>query len=412
MSTLFNTQTAVIAVMVVVALAVLTGVLGYMRLPGISGKRGAGSNKVLRRSSGADETEALAGVAEREYYARKTPAYRALALRQIRKWSAIAGAVLMAGLGAWSAVGVHEGVAKDAEPGSIDWILGWVLEPVLLSGVALIVIARAMLAMAGARLSPSAWGIELGLLGLSVAANAHALPDNPTLADYVMRLTGPIGCLLVSLVLVLVEKAVQAADIEVSAQTEDRWDGVRTRLADTATSMAERAADSLAVKLSGVSVDAERTVADTPTGQGADTSADTSIVTSRTAADSTTGQPVSVAATSDITAADTTADTNGRTPGHHVDTVTDAPSDTANGQAADNTKDVSAPAKRTVFEDALDKARTLGADTVDSLSVRALAEAIGCGRTTASQVRAAVLEEQAEGNADEADTYARAGESR
>ena len=89
-----------------------------------------------------------------------------------------------------------------------------------------------------------------------------------------------------------------------------------------------------------------------------------------------------------------------------MDTVADAPPDTANGQAADNTKDVSAPAKRTVFEDALDKARTLGADTVDSLSVRALAEAIGCGRTTASQVRAAVLEEQAEGNADEADTYA------
>ncbi|MCA1191646.1 hypothetical protein [Saccharopolyspora sp. 6V] len=393
MSTLIDANTGIALVVIVVALVVLTGVLYRRR-----SDRGANSAKVRYRTAGADQTESLAVVAEREYYARKTPAYRALALRQIRKWAAIAGGFLMLGLGAWSAVGVQHAVAAGAARGSIEWLLGWVLEPVLLTGVALIVIVRSALALAGAHLSGWVWGIELGLLGLSVAANVQALPVAPSGADYVMRLTGPVGCLLVSLVLVLVEKAVQAADIAVSAETTGRFDGVRTRLADTATKIAERAADTLADRLSGDDSDSERTPADTAAGQVPDTTADSAARVQRTAADSGDGQAASV----DLSSADTEADSKSDTAGHPAGQVPDAAADgtadsgadTASAGSSDTSDEAPGQGGRTVFERALDAARELDADTIETLSVRALAERIGCGKTTAGQVRSHLLAEQ------------------
>lgn len=357
MDTLTTAPTAIGIVLIGVALAALAGV-GYRR-----SNQGSDSTRVQRRSNAVDETEALADIAEREYWARKKPAYRALALRRIRTWSAATGAVLMLGLGAWSAVGVQHAVAGAAPRGSIEWLLGWILEPVLLTGVALIVIVRSALAMVNARLSGWVWAIEIGLLSLSVAANVQALPTQPTTADFVMRLTGPIGCLLVSLVLVLVEQAVQAADIKVAAETGSRWGGVRTRLADTATGVAEKAADTLAARFTGHPADTESSAPDTGSGQ-----------------------TVSNAVTSTDTRLDTGADTASHPSGQGWDTASDdgldTGSDTPSGQA-----------QRTVFDQALDAARALGADTVDTLSVRALASRLGCGRTTAAQVRNAVLEE-------------------
>lgn len=350
-------------------------------------KRGANSTKVQRRTAGAAETSALADVAKTVYYARHTPAYRALALHEIRRWSAICGAVLMLGFGAWSAVGVQHAVAGSSPVGSIEWVLGWVLEPVLLAGVALIVLVRSALALAGAKLSPWVWAIELGLLGLSVAANVKALPAVPTGSDYVMRMTGPVGCLLVSLVMVAVERSVQKADIEVSRQNERerRWDTVRTRALDTAADVADKGVGRIADKLSATVADAHPdTPADAPVGSDRTAAGPMPDTTVRTLP----SRPVRWADTS----TDTPAATNGRAAGHDTGQAADA----AAGHVTDTSADAPEAPVRTRYEEAMDKARELGADTVDTLSVRALASRLGCGKTTAAQVRNQILEEQSQ----------------
>lgn len=354
-------------------------------------KRGADSTRVKNRRAGAEETEALADVAKTSYYARHTPAYRALALHRIRKWSAICGAVLMLGFGAWSAVGVQHAIAGTAEVGSVAWVLGWVLEPVLLAGVALIVLVRSALALAGARLSPWVWAIELGLLGLSVAANVKALPVDPSGSDYVMRMTGPVGCLLVSLVMVAVERSVQKADIEVSRQNERerRWDSVRTRMADTAVSVADRGVGRLADRLSGAAADTRPdTVADAPVDSGRTVAGPMPDTTPRTLP----SRPVYWA----DTPADIPAVTTGRESGRDGGQASDAADGHATDTGSDTSTDASEAPVRTRYDEALDRARELGADTVDTLSVRALATRIGCGKTTATAVRNAILEEQSQ----------------
>lgn len=142
-----------------------------------------------------------------EHALRQLPNYRAYLARRIRVVSAVVGAALMIGMGAWSAVGVHHAIAADAPRWSSAWIAGWVLEPILLTGVALIILARSMISLAGGRLHGGVWAIELAILALSVAANIKALPDSPSLADVVVRLTAPLFCVLISVVLGAIDTA-------------------------------------------------------------------------------------------------------------------------------------------------------------------------------------------------------------
>lgn len=142
-----------------------------------------------------------------EHALRQRQTYRAYLARRIRVVSAVIGAVLMVGMGAWSAVGVHHAIAGDAPRWSSAWIAGWVLEPVLLTAVALIILVRSMISLAGGRLHGGVWAIELAILALSVAANVKALPDSPSLADVVIRLTAPLFCVLLSVVLGAIDTA-------------------------------------------------------------------------------------------------------------------------------------------------------------------------------------------------------------
>lgn len=191
------------------------------------------SNKVAKRREAVTEFEQLtelkerrsaaagrrfnvkAEAAKREHDARFTPERRALLARRIRITSATTGGVLMIGAGAWSAVGVHAAVTAGAIAGMSASVMGWMLEPILLTAVAGIMIVRNFIALAGGRLHPGMWAIELAILGISVAANIKALPANPTTLDYVIRLTGPLFCLLISTSLGAIDRAIVAIDLDV-----------------------------------------------------------------------------------------------------------------------------------------------------------------------------------------------------
>lgn len=217
---------------------------------------------VMRRYKTA-KTIQLAEDAERQYRASRTPAYRALMLKNIRKYSAIAAVSAIMVLGGFSAIGVHEAAVPDAPRWSIEWILGWGLEFGLLGMVGFINVVRAALAIAGARLSNWSWVAEFGLLGLSLVANVHALPPNPGVDEYIVRLTGPIGCLVVSSVLAWVEKAIQDADITIeqkmtSGPSGSGWTNVLGKLSEVSANAALRKIDTLSAELSADSSDHEQ----------------------------------------------------------------------------------------------------------------------------------------------------------
>lgn len=399
-------------------------------------KHGANSDKVQREDAKADELIARAAIAKKRYYAKREPEYRALTLERISRCSAIFGALLMAGFGAWSAVGVHAGVTKNSggqNATAADSFAGWVLEPVILACIAGIVLVRAALALAGARLNPGVWFIELGLLGLSLAANINALPANPTLANYVMRLTGPIGCLLVSLVMVAIDRAVRAANIEittaVSADRPSEWAGVRERFGRTVSTVAGRFVDSLANKAQGLPVDSVTTPATATVTTGhapVTTGVDTAVTTPATVGmDSvttpvTTGMttrvdsghdqavtPVVTAATSVDTPVTTPVDSSVTTPrtpvmdtskaghDHPVTPVTPAVDDDVDSTeqtvvmptiAGLVTVDAAVTIVRKIVDDE-------GVDAVTKLSQRQLADRVGCSKGTAVKARDRVLEE-------------------
>lgn len=378
------------------------------------------SGKVQRKTKKARELNELAEIAERVYRAKRQPAYRALALEKIRFWSSVFGAFAMIGFGAWSSVGVHAGVTKGGDGTASESFAGWILEPVILACVAGIMILRAALARAGARLNRGVWLIEFGLIGLSFAANINALPAEPTTANYVMRLAGPIGCLFVSVGLVLADVAIRNADIDIAREVSDdsanRWAGVRERVADTVSTATGRFVDTVADKLGGVSTDSASaasrdsrdTSVDTRVDASTDSSVDVHVDTPQVSTDSVPA-PASTVSTS-TTSADSRVDSDvDRSQTASVDSSTAARGQQAQVSTAPVDSDVDATATTaqmptvqtlTTVDGAMDKVRELidteGVDTVTALSVRGLAGRLDCSKTTADKARKRVLDELAQ----------------
>lgn len=317
--------------------------------------KGRNSKKVDRRTDATDEREALAELAIRDYNARRSPAHRALQLQRINRWSHIVGAGLMLALGSYSAVGVHEFVAKGYPQYSVEWWFGWGLEYAILGAVALIALARGMLALSGARLRKRVWVLEFGLLSFSVAANWSTLPADADTARTIMRMAGPLGCLALSWALSEIEHAIHHADVD-TGQIPD-------------TTMSGQALERVRGQLSQLTVNGLSKLSAFGAGSK----------------DSTVRDEVSATATSTDESGQQNADSKDQANA-------DTNADTTELSAITDTGTVRKIGAK--YADALARARELGADTVLELSVREAADALGCGRTTAGHVQKTLRDER------------------
>ncbi|MFI6270750.1 hypothetical protein [Micromonospora zamorensis] len=104
---------------------------------------------------------------------------RALRVERVGKASLWAGVPVLVAFGLWSTSGVQAGVVKllDLEGGSFGWWAAWLMEPALLTIVALIIVGRSLLLASGGNTDWRALAIEWAALGTSLALNV-----TPTLA--------------------------------------------------------------------------------------------------------------------------------------------------------------------------------------------------------------------------------------
>jgi hypothetical protein len=170
----------------------------------------AASRKLARRERARDESEA-AKLAELYRRASRSGArariradinrsaeVRALRVEAVRKASLWIGLPVLIAFGLWSTAGVQKGVTHllDLQPGSAMWLAAWLMEPALLTIVALIIVGRALLQSSGGDTDWRAWVIEAGALLSSLALNiAPSLSTGGDLkaAALVAESVGPLG---------------------------------------------------------------------------------------------------------------------------------------------------------------------------------------------------------------------------
>lgn len=176
---------------------------------------------------------------------------RALRVEAVRKASLWIGLPVLAAFGLWSTAGVQRGVAYllELETGSVIWLAAWLMEPALLTIVALIIIGRALLQASGGDTDWKAWVIEIGALATSVALNIA-----PTLsagdakpAALVAESVGPLGAATTAFLIGLFQSYVAKAR---------PWDGA-PRLAELDLAVAKADAERVAeLRQAGAPTDA------------------------------------------------------------------------------------------------------------------------------------------------------------
>lgn len=150
---------------------------------------------------------------------------RALRVRQVRTWTLRIGVPVLAAFGAWSTVGVHQGVTAllGAAPGSPWWWGAWLVEPAIIAVVAGIIVVRAVLRASGGDVDWRAHAAHWGALAVSIMLNlAGHWPTaftGPEITQVLAHSVGPLGAATVAWMIGVVDDYVRNARPEQGAPT-------------------------------------------------------------------------------------------------------------------------------------------------------------------------------------------------
>lgn len=151
---------------------------------------------------------------------------RAVRLSKMRGFVIKAGMPVLLAFAAWSTTGVHAGVVRlpGIDNDGASWWTAWLVEPALITIVALIIIGRAWLRSSGGNTDKYATGIEVVALGTSLALNIFGgwAGGWAGLGAAVAHSLGPIGAAGTAFLMGLFDSYIARAD---------PWDGAQ-RLAD------------------------------------------------------------------------------------------------------------------------------------------------------------------------------------
>jgi hypothetical protein len=123
---------------------------------------------------------------------------RALRIAKVRQVALLAGLPVLAAFAAWSTTGAQAGVARllHLDEKSAAWTASWVVEPALITIVALIIVGRAVLRSSGGKTDWKATVAEWTALGLSLGLNIFGgwFGGWAGLSTALPHAIGPLGC--------------------------------------------------------------------------------------------------------------------------------------------------------------------------------------------------------------------------
>lgn len=130
---------------------------------------------------------------------RETGEMRALRIAKTQKVVLWIGVGLLVGFGAWSTAGVQAGLVRlmDLKDGSPGWWAAWILEPLLITIVAGLILLRPILRSAGGDVDNRAYTTEKAVLGVSIALNVlggwHPIGKTDTAGETVAAVAEALG---------------------------------------------------------------------------------------------------------------------------------------------------------------------------------------------------------------------------
>ena len=139
---------------------------------------------------------------------------------QVRSATLRIGVPVLAAFGAWSTVGVHQGVTAllGAAPGSPWWWGAWLVEPAIIAVVAGIIVARAVLRASGGDVDWRAHVAHWGALAVSILLNlAGHWPtglSGPEVTAAIAHSVGPLGAATVAWLIGVMDDYVRDAKPE------------------------------------------------------------------------------------------------------------------------------------------------------------------------------------------------------
>lgn len=144
---------------------------------------------------------------------------------QVRSATLRIGVPVLAAFGAWSTVGVHQGVTAllGAAPGSPWWWGAWLVEPAIIAVVAGIIVARAVLRASGGdvdwRAHVAHWGALAVSIMLNLAGHWPTAFTGPEVTAAIAHSVGPLGAATTAWLIGVMDDYVTAARPEEGART-------------------------------------------------------------------------------------------------------------------------------------------------------------------------------------------------